>query len=77
MRSDKLDRGFVQMAEMVNSSRLSNGVKSNRAGCGAHITTPMTVARNRVAVRKPHHRPAAGAAASDEHHAPHRSRRCR
>ncbi|WP_375781278.1 acyl-CoA dehydrogenase family protein [Bradyrhizobium sp. ma5] len=24
----KLDRGFVQMAEMVNSSRLSNGVKS-------------------------------------------------
>jgi acyl-CoA dehydrogenase len=43
----KLDRGFVQMAEMVNSSRLSNGVKSTalmRRACH----DAMTVARNRV-----------------------------
>ncbi|MBR0798674.1 acyl-CoA dehydrogenase family protein [Bradyrhizobium jicamae] len=43
----KLDRGFVQMAEMVNSSRLSNGVKSaalmRRAWHDA-----ITVARGRV-----------------------------
>jgi alkylation response protein AidB-like acyl-CoA dehydrogenase len=43
----RLDRGFVQMAEMVNSSRLSNGVKSaalmRRAWHDA-----VTVARNRV-----------------------------
>ena len=39
----KLDRGFVQMAEMVNSSRLSNGVKSTalmrRARCSAATRT--------------------------------------
>ncbi|HEV7634556.1 MAG TPA: acyl-CoA dehydrogenase family protein [Bradyrhizobium sp.] len=43
----KLDRGFVQMAEMVNSSRLSNGVKSTalmRRACH----DAMTVAQNRV-----------------------------
>jgi acyl-CoA dehydrogenase len=43
----KLDRGFVQMAEMVNSSRLSNGVKSAalmRRACH----DAMTVAQNRV-----------------------------
>jgi alkylation response protein AidB-like acyl-CoA dehydrogenase len=43
----RLDRGFVQMAEMVNSSRLSNGVKSTalmRRACH----DAMTVARNRV-----------------------------
>jgi len=43
----KLDRGFVQMAEMVNSSRLSNGVKSTalmRRACH----DAMTVAKNRV-----------------------------
>src|ERR1700710_1679667 len=32
----KLDRGFVQMAEMVNSSRLSNGVKSTALMRRAH-----------------------------------------
>src|SRR5882672_848002 len=43
----KLDRGFVQMAEMVNSSRLSNGVKSTALmRRGYHDA--MTVARNRV-----------------------------
>ena len=43
----RLDRGFVQMAEMVNSSRLSNGVKSTalmRRACH----DAMTVANNRV-----------------------------
>lgn len=43
----RLDRGFVQMAEMVNSSRLSNGVKSTalmRRACH----DAMTVATNRV-----------------------------
>src|ERR1043166_9015811 len=43
----KLDRGFVQMAEMVNSSRLSNGVKSTALMPRAHHDA-MTVARNRV-----------------------------
>jgi acyl-CoA dehydrogenase len=43
----KLDRGFVQMAEMVNSSRLSNGVKSTGLMRRAHHDA-MTVARNRV-----------------------------
>src|ERR1700761_2616198 len=42
----KLDRGFVQMAEMVNSSRLSNGVKSTALMRRAHHDA-MTVARNR------------------------------
>jgi acyl-CoA dehydrogenase-like protein len=43
----KLDRGFVQMAEMVNSSRLSNGVKSTALMRRAHHDA-MTVAGNRV-----------------------------
>jgi len=43
----KLDRGFVQMAEMVNSSRLSNGVKSTALMRRAHHDA-MTVARNRM-----------------------------
>src|SRR5947209_15204510 len=43
----KLDRGFVQMAEMVNSSRLSNGVKSTALMRRAHHDA-MTVARGRV-----------------------------
>jgi len=43
----KLDRGFVQMAEMVNSSRLSNGVKSTALMRRAHQDA-MMVARNRV-----------------------------
>ena len=43
----KLDRGFVQMAEMVNSSRLSNGVKSAALMRRAHHDA-MTVASNRV-----------------------------
>jgi acyl-CoA dehydrogenase len=42
-----LDRGFVQMAEMVNSSRLSNGVKSTALMRRAHHDALM-VARNRV-----------------------------
>jgi alkylation response protein AidB-like acyl-CoA dehydrogenase len=43
----KLDRGFVQMAEMVNSSRLSNGVKSTALMRRAwHDAT--TVAHGRV-----------------------------
>src|ERR1700716_3081129 len=42
----KLDRGFVQMAEMVNSSRLSNGVKSTALMRRAHHDA-MTVAQNR------------------------------
>jgi acyl-CoA dehydrogenase len=43
----KLDRGFVQMAEMVNSSRLSNGVKSAALMRRAHHDA-MMVARHRV-----------------------------
>jgi acyl-CoA dehydrogenase len=43
----KIDRGFVQMAEMVNSSRLSNGVKSTALMRRAHHDA-MTVARNRI-----------------------------
>jgi alkylation response protein AidB-like acyl-CoA dehydrogenase len=43
----KLDRGFVQMAEMVNSSRLSNGVKSSALMRRAWHDA-ITVARNRV-----------------------------
>ena len=54
----KLDRGFVQMAEMVNSSRLSNGVKSTALMRRAYHDA-MTVAQPR-GVRKPYHRSAAG-----------------
>ncbi len=43
----RLDRGFVQMAEMVNSSRLSNGVKSTALMRRAYHDA-MVVARNRV-----------------------------
>ena len=43
----RLDRGFVQMAEMVNSSRLSNGVKSTALMRRAHHDA-MTVAKSRV-----------------------------
>src|ERR1700710_2856403 len=43
----RLDRGFVQMAEMVNSSRLSNGVKSTALMRRAWHDA-MTVANNRV-----------------------------
>src|SRR3979411_933915 len=43
----KLDRGFGPMAEMVNSSRLSNGVKSTALMRRAHHDA-MTVARHRV-----------------------------
>ncbi|MBR0757977.1 acyl-CoA dehydrogenase family protein [Bradyrhizobium jicamae] len=43
----KLDRGFVQMAEMVNSSRLSNGVKSTALMRRAHHDA-MAVAKGRV-----------------------------
>jgi hypothetical protein len=43
----RLDRGFVQMAEMVNSSRLSNGVKSTALMRRAWHDA-MTVARNRM-----------------------------
>src|ERR1700751_2064864 len=43
----RLDRGFVQMAEMVNSSRLSNGVKSTALIRRAWHDA-MTVAKNRV-----------------------------
>src|SRR5579871_2806720 len=43
----RLDRGFVQMAEMVNSSRLSNGVKSTALMRRAHHDAA-TVATNRV-----------------------------
>src|SRR6202521_5328405 len=43
----RLDRGFVKMAEMVNSSRLSNGVKSTALMRRAYHDA-MTVARNRV-----------------------------
>ncbi len=47
----KLDRGFVQMAEMVNSSRLSNGVKSTALMRRAWHDA-MTVANNRVVFGK-------------------------
>ncbi|MGY4400358.1 acyl-CoA dehydrogenase [Bradyrhizobium sp. USDA 3315] len=43
----KLDRGFVQMAEMVNSSRLSNGVKSTALMRRAWHDA-ITVAKGRV-----------------------------
>jgi len=43
----RLDRGFVQMAEMVNSSRLSNGVKSTALMRRAHHDA-LTVAQHRV-----------------------------
>jgi alkylation response protein AidB-like acyl-CoA dehydrogenase len=43
----RLDRGFVQMAEMVNSSRLSNGVKSTALMRRAQHDA-MTVAQGRV-----------------------------
>jgi alkylation response protein AidB-like acyl-CoA dehydrogenase len=43
-----LDRGFVQMAEMVNWSRLSNGVKSTALMRRA-VHDAMAVARGRVA----------------------------
>src|SRR4051794_31974796 len=43
----RLDRGFVQMAEMVNSSRLSNGVKSTALMRRAWHDA-ITVANNRV-----------------------------
>jgi hypothetical protein len=43
----RLDRGFVQMAEMVNSSRLSNGVKSTALMRRAHHDA-ITVASNRI-----------------------------
>jgi len=48
----KLDRGFVQMAEMVNSSRLSNGVKSTALMRRAHHDALM-VAKNRVVFGQP------------------------
>jgi acyl-CoA dehydrogenase len=48
----KLDRGFVQMAEMVNSSRLSNGVKSTALMRRAYHDA-MTVARHRVVFGQP------------------------
>ena len=44
----KLDRGFAQMAEMVNHSRLSNGVKSTALMRRA-LHDALTVARNRTA----------------------------
>ena len=44
----RLDRGFVQMAEMVNWSRLSNGVKSTALMRRA-LHDSLTVARNRSA----------------------------
>ena len=47
----RLDRGFVQMAEMVNSSRLSNGVKSTALMRRAYHDA-MTVATNRVVGRR-------------------------
>jgi acyl-CoA dehydrogenase len=48
----RLDRGFVQMAEMVNSSRLSNGVKSTALMRRAYHDA-MMVAQNRVVFGKP------------------------
>ncbi|UFZ01642.1 acyl-CoA dehydrogenase family protein [Bradyrhizobium ontarionense] len=47
----RLDRGFVQMAEMVNSSRLSNGVKSTALMRRAWHDA-ITVATNRVVFGK-------------------------
>lgn len=47
----RLDRGFVQMAEMVNSSRLSNGVKSTALMRRAYHDA-MTVATSRVVFGK-------------------------
>ncbi len=47
----RLDRGFVQMAEMVNWSRLSNGVKSTALMRRA-LTDSFHVARNRYAFGK-------------------------
>ena len=46
-----LERGFVQMAEMVNSSRLSNGVKSTALMRRAYHDA-MTVARERLVFGK-------------------------
>src|SRR5207247_916220 len=43
----RLDRGFLQMAEMVNWSRLSNGVKSTALMRRA-LHDAMTVARGRI-----------------------------
>src|SRR5260370_22392927 len=43
----KLDRGFVQMAQMANSSRLSNGLQSTSLMRPAH-PAPMTVAKGRM-----------------------------
>ena len=47
----RLDRGFVQMAEMVNWSRLSNGVKSTALMRRA-LTDSFHVARNRYVFGK-------------------------
>ena len=47
----RLDRGFVQMAEMVNWSRLSNGVKSTALMRRA-ITDSLHVAHNRYVFGK-------------------------
>ena len=47
----RLDRGFVQMAEMVNWSRLSNGVKSTALMRRA-LHDAMTVAHGRVVFGK-------------------------
>jgi alkylation response protein AidB-like acyl-CoA dehydrogenase len=47
-----LDRGFVQMAEMVNWSRLSNGVKSTALMRRA-LHDALAVARGRVAFGRP------------------------
>jgi alkylation response protein AidB-like acyl-CoA dehydrogenase len=47
----KLDRGFVQMAEMVNWSRLSNGVKSTALMRRA-LHDAMTVAHGRIVFGK-------------------------
>src|ERR1700754_4594103 len=47
----KLDRGFVQMAEMVNWSRLSNGVKSTALMRRA-LHDAFTVAQNRIVFGK-------------------------
>ncbi|MBI3993944.1 MAG: acyl-CoA dehydrogenase family protein [Candidatus Lambdaproteobacteria bacterium] len=47
-----LGRGFVQMTEMINASRLSNGVRA--AGLMRRsLTEALHVARNRVAFAKP------------------------
>lgn len=48
----RLDRGFVQMAEMVNWSRLNNGVKS-AALMRRALHDAMTVAHGRVAFGRP------------------------